>query len=652
MCPLVNGDRNTAFVNIGGDASGATTAFRDVQTGMRATQQEAAKTGQGIQRSFTRASKGVSVFKKAMDGLGKSFNVVIGLAKRLSSFAFRQLRRGVLGITAAVVASTIAWNKEAAAQSRINAILRANTRDFGRSRRELDSLIRRTQRLTNFGDRDVEALFAATIGQLGNQGFGAGRRLLPATLDVSAALGLDPRLVAETIVRNIAAGTVGETFRKFGIRTGVEDFRRQTVGQRVETAAREIGAFAPGAAGQERRANPTRALIGNFVDVMEQAGRIFAVVLNPAMEKAARFFQDLANTLQKQSPAQAFESLKDEGLEFFEFMGKLAKGTWFFIADQFKVVTNSIRNSLADMILDIGRFLRQSFSRGPGQASGAGGGVGGASFSSGAFAFGLAGLNRLSSAGAGALALGGGIGKSILNNAFGGRGPVGLGLGAAGGIGNLLFPGTVSAKTPTNLGPTGISQSVLQQMVGAGGSFLGGLFGGGNQNIFQSAAAGLRAPPFTGLTFAQAQAKAGVDVNAIFGSGGGAATGAGAGGGGKNRRFGIGGQPGPTRAERLQNVFRDIIVNPGLFDAGGFTTSELQQEAGIPTVLGAQGTFGSGLVADAITRRGGRDQDVIEFQEQQRAHKIQEQGRIDELRRIRQDDIRANWRRQTALVTM
>ena len=311
-------DNSKPVLKLGGDAREAVSAFRDIQGAMARTRTGAIhlQTGfAGMTRTVRSAFAGMTLgIRSAFQGLRTFGSAIFGI--------YNRLKWVVLGVGAAIGASVVAWNREAQAQTRLNSILRANVRNYRDAGREIDRLISKTQRRTNFADDDVRNVFGSFMAIMGKGGFGAARQLLPSILDFSAAKQMDPSSVAEMFARSVASGQTGLLSRQ-GIIVDQRAFKRDPVGQINQAISR----VAPGAAAADRRANPIPAFMNNFGDIVEGVGSIFASRLNPAIEKAAQVAQRWAEQLGS-DPAGVWSDFKEKAASAWDVVKQLAANTF------------------------------------------------------------------------------------------------------------------------------------------------------------------------------------------------------------------------------------------------------------------------------------------------------------------------------------
>jgi len=337
-------EKGKKVFTIGGDASSAVNAFRQVQSGFKTMRREASRTGRVM----------ANAFKLAGSALRKMGSYIRGTMLGL----FRKMKWGILGAVGAIALMTTAWNREAAAQARMGAVLKANVKNWRDARKEIRRITRGVQRRTNFGDRDVESIFTALIATLGgDRGFGAARSMVGSILDVASVQGMEPRMVAETVARNIAMGTVGETFRKFGIRTSPDEFKRMGLNERIATTSREMGALAPGAAGAESRVNPFKRMLNNFGDVVEQFGRMTGSVVNPALERLAYHAQQVAEQLSAMKPKDIWDKFRQYAKEAWDTVKALAATAFSFVSERAGFALKSTKLGAMKAAFNIPNFI-------------------------------------------------------------------------------------------------------------------------------------------------------------------------------------------------------------------------------------------------------------------------------------------------------
>lgn len=308
-------DPKAPVVTVGGDASGAANAFQQVREEMRKTGEEARRTSTRIGGVFRGLGGMFTGLKSIMGGVFSFMRTVGSTVLSALGAVYNKLKYAVLGVTGALAYSYYAWDKEAKAQVRIGNLLRNNTRNYREAGRELDKLISRVQRTTNFDDDSVRSIFGALIQTTGRRGYQIGQQLTPSILDLSAARGLDPEGLAQAIGRSITTGNAG-LLRRQGVMVDDRAFARDPAAA-IQAA---IGRIAPGTAAEERAAAPLTALIGSLGEVMESLGQIVSRKLNPYIERAANFFYDIANSLGEMSWGDLFGEVKTYAADAFEFI--------------------------------------------------------------------------------------------------------------------------------------------------------------------------------------------------------------------------------------------------------------------------------------------------------------------------------------------
>lgn len=323
------------FVTIGGDSSGATTAFKQVQDAARKTQQAVKREG----------SLMASIFKSSFGALKSILTGVFGILKRVTGlligFAWRAAVAGIVSITAALGLSYRAWLKEAQAQEKIGAILKANVKNYKSAGKEIDSIIRRTLRTTNYGDDEIRNVFGVMTAMGGQKGFNAGKRLINPILDVAAARGESPEQIAELIARALHRGEIGRLNMIMPINKRM--FARDKVGA-IEQAL--MSQVSPNAAEKQRRANPLPALMNNITEIMETFGRITAKVLNPAIEALAIKANDLASKFEGMSAREVWGSIKEYGIDAMQTIRAAGVATFQSLMDWIKTTWASIKEDI------------------------------------------------------------------------------------------------------------------------------------------------------------------------------------------------------------------------------------------------------------------------------------------------------------------
>lgn len=309
------GGSGSPVVTVGGNAQGATDAFEKVREEMRKTGEEARRTSTRIGGVFRGLGGMFTGLKSVMGGVFSFMRTVGSTVLSVLGAAYNKLKYAVLGVAGVLGYSYHAWNNEAKAQVRIGNLLRNNTRNYREAGRELDKLISRVQRTTNFADDDVRNVFGALIQTTGRRGYQIGRQLTPSIFDLSAARGINPESLAEAIGRSIAIGN-SSLLRRQGIIIDDKSFARDPVAA-IQAA---IGAIAPGTAAEERRAAPLQAMFNNLGDVMENLGKIVATKVNPYIERFSNFFQNIAEATGESTWGDLFESVKTYAADAFEFI--------------------------------------------------------------------------------------------------------------------------------------------------------------------------------------------------------------------------------------------------------------------------------------------------------------------------------------------
>lgn len=278
--------------------------------------------------------------------------------------SFRTLRNTILGVTGAAAGLVAIWNKEAAAQSRIDSALKANVRNYRAAQKELAKIISLTQRTTNFGDDDIRDLFGAFLKTTGGQGFGLARRFTPTLLDFASQFGENPTQLAEYIGRAIATGQTSLLERQ-GIIIDKRAFKRDRAGAIFEALSSRTN---PNAAEDARRANPFQALMNNVGDVLEGFGSVLAQVVNPAMERLAQHAQNFAESFDPNNIAQYWEEAKRYAADAWDKTRILAGVTFEFIGYKMGQWLESVQGQISNW------FKSNVFNIGAGASGGNSGG--------------------------------------------------------------------------------------------------------------------------------------------------------------------------------------------------------------------------------------------------------------------------------------
>lgn len=309
------GGSGSPVVTVGGNAQGATDAFEKVREEMRKTGEEARRTSTRIGGVFRGLGGMFTGLKSVMGGVFSFMRTVGSTVLSVLGAAYNKLKYAVLGVAGVLGYSYHAWNNEAKQQVRIGNLLRNNVRNYREAGRELDKMISRVQRTTNFADDDVRGIFGALIQWTGSRGFNLGKQLTPAIMDFAAARGFDVETIADGIGKAIRTGN-SSVLRRQGFPVDDKAFKSDPAAAIIAA----IGKVAPGTAAEERAAAPLQGMLNNLGDVFENLGRIVATKVNPYIERFSNFFQNIAEATGESTWGDLFESVKTYAADAFEFI--------------------------------------------------------------------------------------------------------------------------------------------------------------------------------------------------------------------------------------------------------------------------------------------------------------------------------------------